>query len=104
MNRWNVVYSEDAKEDLKRLDGSRRIIAEKMIRKVSENPVSVKEGGYGKPLGNHNASKLAGFYKVKNRSSGIRIVYQLKEIDGVMYIVIIGLREAVYEDAQKRIR
>ena len=75
-----------------------------MLKKVSTNPVSVDKGVYGKPLGNHSCSNLAGYYKIKMRSSGIRVVYELKEIKGVMYIIIVGLRYNVYEEAVKRLK
>ena len=103
MNNWTIEYSETALKDLYRLDGSQQILVQKAIRKVSKNPVSVQEGGYGKPLGNHNDSNLVGCYKIKIRSAGIRVVYRLKIIDGIMRIIIIGLREDVYKDAVKRL-
>ena len=104
MSEWNVKFSPDAAQDYRHLDGSQRILVDKALKKVSQNPLSTKEGGYGKPLSNYSDSELAGYYKIKLKSSGIRIVYRLIRIDGVMYIVIIGMRETVYKEAERRIR
>ena len=50
-------------------------------------------------------SKLAGCLKIKLKAAGIRVVYKLVEIDGVMVIIVIGARadNEVYDIAQKRI-
>ena len=63
------------------------------------------ENGYGKPLGNHNSTNLAGFMKIKLRSAGLRVVYQLVKTESTMLIVVVGVRadEEVYEIAQKRV-
>lgn len=51
---WEIVYLDEAIKDLKRLDNSSRIQVLKGITKVSQNPMSVYDGGYGKPLGSKN--------------------------------------------------
>ena len=63
------------------------------------------ENGYGKPLGNHNSTNLAGFMKIKLRSAGLRVVYQLVKTESTMLIVVVGVRadEEVYEIAKKRV-
>ena len=63
------------------------------------------ENGYGKPLGNHNSTNHAGFMKIKLRSAGLRVVYQLVKTESTMLIVVVGVRadEEVYEIAQKRV-
>ncbi len=104
MSNWTIKYSPEAEADYQRLDGSQRILVEKALKKVSQNPLSEKEGGYGKPLGNHSNSRLSGCLKVKLKKAGIRIVYTLVEIDGVMYIIIIGMRKDVYTEAEKRLK
>ena len=62
---WEVEYLPEANQDLKNLDGSQRLLVLKAIKKVQQNPISIYEGGYGKPLGNKNGSDLSGFLKVK---------------------------------------
>lgn len=102
---WNVNYLPEALEDLRRLDGSQRILIRKAIQKVCQNPLSETEGGYGKLLGNKNNINLSGFLKVKLRGSGLRIVYQLIRRDDDMLVIVIGAREdeKVYGIASKRI-
>lgn len=102
---WTLTYLPEAEKDLRRLDGSQRKIALKAIRKVQQNPLPADEGGYGKPLGKHNAINLAGLMKIKLRSSGLRIVYQILRTENSMTIIVIGMRadEEVYDIAQKRV-
>lgn len=101
---WKVIYLPEAEKDLKDLDGSRRILVQKAIKKVSQNPLPDNEGGYGKPLGNHNQTNLAGFLKVKLRGAGLRIVYKLIRTETEMLVVVIGARadDEVYDQAQNR--
>ena len=103
--KWQGKFTQAAEKDLFQLDGSQRILVQKAIRKVSQNPLPDYQGGYGKPLSNKANSKLAGYLKIKLKAAGIRIVYKLVEINGVMVIVVIGARadNEVYDIAQKRI-
>jgi len=102
---WEVEYLDEARKDLKKLDGSQRLLVRKAIEKVRENPIAKQEGGYGKPLGNKKGNDLSGFLKVKLKKCGIRIVYKLIRTNSRMKIVVIGAREdnEVYEIAGKRI-
>ena len=101
---WNVEFLEEAKNDLKRLDHSAQIQVVKGIQKVSENPVSVFNGGYGKPLGNKSGTNLTGLFKIKLRDPGIRVVYKTEIIGTTMKIIVISARsdEQVYKEAAKR--
>ena len=100
---WEVEYLPEANQDLKNLDGSQRLLVLKAIKKVQQNPISIYEGGYGKPLGNKNGSDLSGFLKVKLKSAGLRVVYKVVRQDDKMLIIVIGARadEEVYGIAQK---
>ena len=100
----NVEFLEEAKNDLKRLDHSAQIQVVKGIQKVSENPVSVFNGGYGKPLGNKSGTNLTGLFKIKLRDPGIRVVYKTEIIGTTMKIIVISARsdEQVYKEAAKR--
>ncbi len=102
---WDVRYLPEALEDLRKLDGSQRILIRKAIQKVCQNPLPETEGGYGKLLGNKSNTNLSGFLKIKLRGAGLRIVYQLIRCDDSMLVIVIGAREddEVYEIAQKRI-
>ena len=102
---WEVNYLPEALKDLKSLAGNQRILVQKAIKKVQQNPLPESEGGYRKPLGNKNGTNLANFLKIKLRGAGIRIVYKLERTEYGMLIVVIGVREddEVYQDAEKRI-
>lgn len=103
---WKIEYVREAVDDLKKLDHSQRLQVVKAIDKVSENPLPQAEGGLGKPLGNKNISKLAGYLKIKLKKIGLRVVYRLVMEDGVMKIIVISARaeDEVYIVAQKRIK
>jgi len=96
--RWQIEYLEEAKKDLKKLDRSAQIIVLKGIDKVSENPLPVQQGGYGKPLGNKSGTNLTNLLKIKFRDIGIRVVYKVEYTDTVMKIIVISARadEQVY--------
>ena len=103
--KWKVEYIKEAQRDLKRLDPYNRKIILKAIDKTAERPLPPPEG-IGKPLGNHASSKLSGYYKIKLRNLGYRVVYQLvKEVE-IMRVIVISIRddEAVYKEAERRIR
>ena len=93
---------DEAVRDMRKLDGSQRALVFKAIEKVREDPTAE---GYGKPLGNKSEANLVGLFKIKLRESGIRVVYQLVEVDGVMRIVIVGMRteDEIYREAARRL-
>lgn len=103
--KWTIEYTMEAKEDIKALDGTQRKQVIKAIIKVSYNPLPNTEGGYGKPLGNHLTSNLAGYMKIKLLKLGLRIVYGIERKDGIMRIVIVSVRsdEDVYKMAYERL-
>jgi mRNA interferase RelE/StbE len=71
---WTVEYKMEAQKDLEGLDRSQQMQVLKAIRKVSVNPLPQSEGGLGKPLGNKNNNNLTGYFKIKLRSLGLRVV------------------------------
>lgn len=101
---WSIEFLEEAEKDMKELDHSTQIQVLKGIRKVSQNPVTTEEGGYGKPLGNKNGNNFTNLMKIKFRDLGIRVVYKVERIDGVMKIIVVSARtdEQVYKEAAKR--
>lgn len=103
---WKIEYHKEAKKDIKKLDNSQRLHVLKAIEKVSKNPVSKYEGGYGKPLSNNKDTKLAGYFKIKLLKLGIRVVYDLVKQDETMKIIVVSVRadDAVYRLAEKRIK
>ncbi len=101
---WKIEFLDAARKDLKRLDHSIQIQVVKGINKVAQNPLSVSEGGYGKPLGNKGGKNLTNLLKIKFRDIGIRVVYKVERTDTLMVIIVISARtdEQVYHEAAKR--
>ncbi len=99
-----INFLPEALNDMKKLDNSIRPQVAKGIQKVSQNPVSIYQGGYGKPLGNKDGSNLAGLFKIKFRGIGIRVVYFIEERDSVMTIIVVSVRadNQVYQEASHR--
>ena len=106
MTAWKTIYLPEAREDLRRLDGSTRLMVRKAIHKVLQNPLPQTEGGYGVPLGNRQGSHLAGCLKIKLLRVGIRVVYRLRHTEHGMEIIVIGVRadSEVYKVAEERLR
>lgn len=101
---YQINFLPEALNDMKKLDNSIRPQVAKGIKKVSLNPASTYQGGYGKPLGNKNGTNLSGLYKIKFRGIGIRIVYSVEKHDGIMTIIVVSVRadNQVYQEAEKR--
>ena len=102
--KWEIEYIKEAQRDLKRLDPYNRKLILKAIEKTAERPLP-PPNGIGKPLGNHASSKLSGYYKIKLKALGYRVVYQLICQNDVMRVIVISVRddEAVYKEAERRI-
>lgn len=103
--KWKIEYVKEAQRDLKRLDPYNRKVILKAIEKTAERPLPPPDG-IGKPLGNHASSKLSGYYKIKLRGLGYRVVYQLVTEGETMRIIVISIRddETVYKEAERRIQ
>lgn len=92
---WEICICDEAKAEFKALDGSVKGQVLAGILKVSENPLPSPHG-YGKPLGNKNGNNLTGFFKIKYRGIGIRVVYTLVKETTTMNIIVISAREDDY--------
>ena len=101
---WDIVFLDEAVNDMKKLDHSVQIQATKGIQKVAQNPLPVHEGGFGKPLGNKGGTNLTNLLKIKFRDLGIRVVYKVEITDTIMKITVVSARtdEQVYKEAAKR--
>ncbi len=88
---WKVKITDEAQKDYLKLEGSLRKQVLAGIRKVSKAPLP-SPNGYGKPLGNKNGNNLTGFFKIKYKGIGIRVVYTLALREAVMNIVVISDR------------
>lgn len=102
---WSIEYTKAALNDLKKLDPYNRRLILKAIEKTARRPLPPPDG-IGKPLGNHSDAKLSGYYKIKLRELGYRVVYGLITENSVMEVIIISVRndEEVYKEAERRIR
>ena len=96
---WDIVYLKEAKSDLEKLDKSIRIQVLKGIQKVSNNPLPVNNGGYGKPLGSKSSTNLTNLFKIKFKNIGIRVVYKIEYVETTMKIIVISAHsdEKVYK-------
>lgn len=101
---WSIEFLVEAEKDMKKLDHSVQIQVLKGIQKVSQNPLSTAEGGYGKPLGSKSGTNLTNLMKIKFKDLGIRVVYKVERVDGVIKIIVVSARtdEQVYKEAAKR--
>ena len=96
MNKgWEVKIASDAKKDFRKLDGSIKHQVIMGILKVAKAPLP-SPYGYGKPLGNKNGNNLTGFFKIKYKGIGIRVIYTLVISEAVMNIVVISDRDDNY--------
>ena len=103
---WTLKFLPEAQKDFEQLAGNQKLLVAKALDKVVQNPVSIYEGGYGKPLGSKSGTDLSGLLKVKLRDAGLRIVYKLVRTETSMLVVVTGARadDAVYKIAEKRAR
>lgn len=102
---WKIEYIKEAQRDLKNLDPYNRKLILKAIQKTALHPLP-PPNGIGKPLGNHSSAKLNGYYKIKLRDLGYRVVYGLIRENNVMKVIVISIRddELVYKEAERRIQ
>ena len=101
---WKIEYIKEAQRDLQKLDAYNRRFILKAIEKTAQRPLPPPDG-IGKPLGNHAAANLSGYYKIKLRDLGYRVVYGLVREGNVMKVIVISIRDddAVYREAERRI-
>ena len=101
---WKIEYIKEAQRDLLKLDPYNRRIILKAIEKTAERPLPPPDG-IGKPLGHHASSNVTGYYNIKLRDLGYRVVYGLVREKEVMKVIVISIRdeEAVYQEAERRI-
>lgn len=92
---YRLVFKLQAKKEWDKLDATiREQFKKKLVERIAEPRVE--------------SSRLSGMqncYKIKLRSAGYRLVYQVRDIELVVAIVAVGKRErnAAYNAAVKRI-
>lgn len=67
---WTLKFLPEAQKDFEQLAGNQKLLVAKALDKVVQNPVSIYEGGYGKPLGSKSGTDLSGLLKIKLRDAG----------------------------------
>ena len=92
---WKIKIDTEAKKEYLKLDGSLKKQVLAGILKVSKAPLP-SPNGYGKPLGNKNGNDLTGFFKIKYKGIGIRVIYTLVLSEAIMNIVVISDRDDNY--------
>jgi len=99
---WTPKIIPEAEKSWEALDKSLKIQVLAGIGKVAENPLP-HPYGYGKPLGNKSGNNLTGFFKIKYKGIGIRVVYTLVLQKEVMNIIVVSPRDEnhCYELAAK---
>ncbi|MFT8507604.1 type II toxin-antitoxin system RelE family toxin [Acetobacter sp.] len=92
---YRVEFDDEALEEWDALDGSIRKQFLKKLQKLKHNPYSP---------GNALTGGLAGYYKIKLRDVGYRLVYSIEEDRIVIFVLAVGRREdsEVYADALSR--
>lgn len=91
---FDLAFLDEALVEWRKLDGS---VREQFKKKLSERLVSPRT----------LSAKLSGHpdrYKIKLRSTGYRLVYEVRDSQLIVVVVAVGKRErsAVYKAAEKR--
>jgi mRNA interferase RelE/StbE len=96
-----VVLTDDAKEDLRNLDGAARKLVAKKLKRLEDEPEK-----RGAPLGSRSSSNLTTFRKLVVGDRDYRIVYRV-EPDGTVCVVWVIGRSSdneVYQMALARLK
>jgi len=91
---FRLKFLPSAKKEWDKLDNSIKVQFKKKLGKCLENP-------------HIPANKLCDFdsaYKIKLRSSGYRLVYEVDDQDVIVFVIAVGKREnsVVYDKAKSR--
>ena len=92
---YQLQFDKDALKEWAALDGSVKITLKKLLLRRLEQP---------HVPGDALHRELKGFYKIKLRKQGYRLIYAVKDDLLVVLVVAVGKREndEVYKDAVKR--
>ena len=92
---YQLQFDEDARKEWATLDGSVKTTLKKLLLRRLEQP---------HVPGDALHRELKGYYKIKLRKAGYRLIYAVKDDVLVVLVVAVGKREndEVYKDAVKR--
>jgi len=96
-----VLLTDDARDDLRRLDGGARRQVLKALRKLEDEP-----SAQGAPLGRRSGGDLTTFRKLVVGDQDYRVVYRVEADGNVVVVWVVGRRAdgAVYGTAVARLR
>jgi mRNA interferase RelE/StbE len=91
---YSLRFKEEAKKEWDRLDPTIREQFAKKLRERRDNP----------KVDSARLSGMPNCYKIKLRSAGYRLVYEVRDQEVVIIVIAVGKRErhAVYKAAAKR--
>ena len=94
---YNLVFLPNAKKAWHKLDPGVRNKLEKTLERRLQNPFIESAALSG---------DLAGCYKIKSKSSGIRLIYTVSESNLLLLVITVGKHEGgeSYEDARTELR
>ncbi|OTA14510.1 RelE-like toxin protein [Xenorhabdus beddingii] len=94
--KFNIEFDERALKEWQKLDKGIREQFKKKLKKLQDNPYIESARLHG---------DLSGCFKIKLRSSGFRLIYQVIDEEIVIWIVAVGKREEskAYKTASERI-
>ncbi|PHM27810.1 type II toxin-antitoxin system RelE family toxin [Xenorhabdus innexi] len=94
--KFNIEFDERALKEWQKLDSTIREQFKKKLRKLQDNPYIESARLHG---------DLEGCFKIKLRSSGYRLVYQVIDDEIVIWVIAVGKREdaKAYQIASERI-
>ncbi|MBO1927195.1 type II toxin-antitoxin system RelE/ParE family toxin [Thiomicrorhabdus sp. 6S2-11] len=92
---YKLTFKEDALKEWKKLDKTVKEVFRKKLKESLQNP-------------HIESAKLSGLqdcYKIKLRSVGYRLVYQVRENELVVSVIAVGKRDRnqVYKTAKSRV-
>lgn len=92
---YKLRFKRDAEKEWKKLDPSLKEQFKKHLKNRLQNP----------HVPSSQLSGLSNCYKIKLRSAGYRLVYEVRDQELVVVVVAVGKRErnAVYKAAVKRL-
>lgn len=85
MKEYTLLYTEEAKKKIEKLDPSIKKIIKKAIESLQTNPLKGKALSY----------ELAGLRSL--RTSDYRIIYRIKEKQLIIIVISVGHRREVYK-------
>lgn len=94
--RFEIEFDARALKEWKKLDGAIREQFRKKLKKLQESPRNEANKLHG---------ELKDCYKIKLRTSGFRLIYQVIDQEIIIFVIAIGKREKAeaYSDAEKRL-